>query len=369
MDLLIKDSWFATEFVRPTESRDFDFLSVDEEIGLEVKSGAAAVRNFHANALQVAFYLDRRPTIRLGCLVIDRDRMSKDRVVEEWDQIRRVLRPDVGGRMAVVAIGHDGVHVDPPDPRLIRIGQLLKPHAEANGSETHPLTLSVPRRGALEEVLRVLLVRLLRRAGPIRLGDLADRIGYSRVTTLVAIRLLSARKALNRVPNRPVELARFPTDQWNELVARERNQPGGWRFVDTAGQPPNLDRLLARIVTQPVPGLALGGVSAARHWCPELDLNGTPRLDFVLHAPDGTADLAFVRRADPALKLVAVDEAQTPLVVVHPIRRTDPLFEHGPAGGLPVADPVETALHLEGLRLPAQAKQVLAHLHPELQHL
>jgi hypothetical protein len=155
---------------------------------------------------------------------------------------------------------------------------------------------------------------------------------------------------------------------WAELVARERSQPDGWRFVDTSGEPARLDRLLARIVKKGVPGLAYGGVPAARHWCPDLDLNGTPRLDFVLHTPDGTADLSFVRWADPALKLSTTVDL-SPVIVIHPLRRADPLFGPGTAGGPPVADPVETVLHLEALRLPAQAKQVLAQLRPELRYL
>jgi hypothetical protein len=129
-----------------------------------------------------------------------------------------------------------------------------------------------------------------------------------------------------------------------------------------------MDRLLTRIGKLGVPGLALGGVPAARHWCPDLDLNGTPRLDFVLHAPDGTADPSFVYRADPALKL-ASDDCPSASLIIHPLRRADPLFESGPDGSLPVADPVEAVLHLEGLHLPAQAKQVLARLRPELRYL
>lgn len=368
MDTPETDPWFTSEFVAPTENRGFDYESQDGQIGLEFKLGTTAVRDLHASALQIAYYLALRPNIRLGCLVTDRDRMSRARVAEEWDRVRSVLKPDLAARLAIVSVGHDGVHVDPPDPRLVRLGQRLQQAAGPDGVLAPRLNLRAARKAGPEEVFRVLLVRWLRRQGPIQIGELAERVGYSRVTTAVAIRLLAARRALNRVPNRPVELSGFPTDLWTELVARERSQPDGWRFMDTSGAPARLDRLLARIVKKGVPGLAYGGVPAARRWCPDLDLNGTPRLDFVLHVPDGTADLSFVERADPALKLASVDH-QSPVIVIHPLRRADPLFEPGPGGGLPIADPVETALHLEGLHLPAQAKQVLAHLRPELRYL
>lgn len=367
MDVSAIDPWFTREFVAFPGNPGFDYESRDGQIGLEFKMASATIRDLHAGVFQIAKYLSLRNRIQLGCLVIARDRLSESRVADEWEQIRSVLKSDVASRLAIIAVGRDGLHVDPPDPRLLRLGQVLYQTFGIPGDQVSPLKMQVRRTGKLDEVTKVLLGRWLRRQGPLRTGELAELVGCSAVTALAAVRLLSARRALNRVPNRPVELSGFPNDLWSELTARERNQPSGWRFVDASGQPNRVERLLTRISNRGVPGLAVGGVVAARHWCPDLDLNGTPRLDFVLHSPDGTADLDFIQRADPALKLVTSNNDAV-LVVVHPLQRAVPLFESTP-GGLPVADPVETVLHLEGLRLPVQAKQVLAHLRPELRYI
>jgi len=112
-------------------------------------------------------------------------------------------------------------------------------------------------------------------------------------------------------------------------------------------------------------GIALGGVVAARHWHPEFDLHGTPRLDLLLHAPEDTLDLSFVRKLDPALR--RIDEYdESPVLVIRPLQRSDPLFEVVPDKSLPLADPVETTLDLRDLGLMAQAGQLLAHFRTEV---
>jgi hypothetical protein len=75
-------------------------------------------------------------------------------------------------------------------------------------------------------------------------------------------------------------------------------------------------------------------------------------------------DLSFVRRVDPALAIIK-DPAESPILVVHPVVRASSLFVENSAGGIPWADPVQTALDLNDLSLTAQASQLLTHLRPE----
>ncbi len=111
--------------------------------------------------------------------------------------------------------------------------------------------------------------------------------------------------------------------------------------------------------------VALGGVAAARHWHSDFDLHGIPRLDLLLHTPGDNVDLDFVKKLDPALRQID-DYDESPVLVVRPLRRADPLFERVPNTSLPFADPVETALDLNDLGLTAQANQLFAHFRPEV---
>jgi hypothetical protein len=123
--------------------------------------------------------------------------------------------------------------------------------------------------------------------------------------------------------------------------------------------------LLKRLERAKPPHLALGGVMAARHWHPDFDLHGTPRLDLEYHAPHGNVDFDFVKTLDPALTRTS-DPTETAVLVIHPLVRAASLFSEESAKRLPWSDPVETALDLCDLSLTTQANQLLTHLRPEV---
>ena len=111
--------------------------------------------------------------------------------------------------------------------------------------------------------------------------------------------------------------------------------------------------------------VAFGGVVAARHWHPNFDLNGTPRVDLHVQCQGNLIDLDFMQKLDPALK--ESDKAfDSPAVVVHTINRANPDFTSQENGGIPIADPVETALDLLELGLTQQANNLFAHLRKEV---
>ena len=95
----------------------------------------------------------------------------------------------------------------------------------------------------------------------------------------------------------------------------------------------------------------------AKHYDPELDIVGAPRLDLSLHSPGRKLDLDFIKRLDPALKQVA-DPLAPASVAVHAVRHADPLFTPR-EGGLTWADPVECLFDLHEVRLDIQAAQFL----------
>jgi hypothetical protein len=105
------------------------------------------------------------------------------------------------------------------------------------------------------------------------------------------------------------------------------------------------------------PDLAVGGVWGAKHYHPDLDLVGSPRLDISLHCPAKGVDLSFVERLDPALeKTTRRDESAA--LAVHIVRRAVSFFHPG-EGGIVWADPVECLLDLHEARLESQAREFL----------
>ncbi len=121
------------------------------------------------------------------------------------------------------------------------------------------------------------------------------------------------------------------------------------------GQPRSVSSLVERLQELHPRGVAIGGVLGARHFHAELDLMGLPRLDVSVHCPERQADVAFVKRLDPALDATS-DPAEPARLVVHFVRHRKPLFEPD-AAGLPWADPVECLLDLQEAQLEPQAAE------------
>jgi hypothetical protein len=208
-----------------------------------------------------------------------------------------------------------------------------------------------PRPDLSYEVLKILLLRWLRLDAPISMGELQEQTGLSHPTVAKRIRELG--NLIERTSNRSVRLREFPARPWAELVAlspRVRKTTG---FEDGSGRSGDLSALVARIQRQRPPHVALGGVVGARHWQPDFDLAGIPRVDLELHAPMGSADLRFVSRIDPAL--VPARSGGAPILAVHVVTRAASLFEVDNGKGTPWADPVEILLDLHQLRLHKQA--------------
>ncbi len=123
--------------------------------------------------------------------------------------------------------------------------------------------------------------------------------------------------------------------------------------IDDTDKPRSASSLAERLQQLRPEGVAIGGVLGARHHDPELDLMGLPRLDVSVLSPDREADIAFVRRLDPAFEATS-DPTEPTRLVVHFVRHRASLFE-ADASGLPWADPVECLLDLHEARLEPEA--------------
>ena len=132
-----------------------------------------------------------------------------------------------------------------------------------------------------------------------------------------------------------------------ELVVLSPELPADGVLRDASGRERDTVDLLWRVSTRAPRGVQIGGVAAARHYMPTLNLNGLPRLDVTV---DRSARVGWWQQIDPALTRVG-PEAPSPLLVVHETLR--------PAvTGEPYASPAETMLDLYALRLDEQAEDL-----------
>jgi hypothetical protein len=182
---------------------------------------------------------------------------------------------------------------------------------------------------------------------------------------------------IERGRGRSVALARYPRERWAELLRAQRLVYPPEEFVDPVGEPGAVEGILRRLDRLRPKGAAVGGVLAARRWDPSFDLNGTPRVDVVLHRPaPGRAPSRgdwireageFVKRLDPALKRRSSAQARgATVLVVHQTYRREALFLVEPQSPMPWADPVEVLCQLNEMGLTAQAGQMVQRLRKDV---
>lgn len=360
------DPWFEQQFQPCPEGSEYDFVSRDQRYGIELVRSTRGVADLHAGIVRLATTVVNQPQVSYGCLVFRAGRISPTRLQREWSNVETILKPEIRDRIALVGIGDRGLWVTPEDHFLRRVGEALRSVVQEGGDE-HQQTTGTPT-WKLFEVFKVLLCMWLERRGPIAIGEVTRIVGCDHRTAAKAFHQLEREGSLARYSGRAVELTRFPQQTWTELLALTRSMRPAIQYVDASGHTPDPDDLLRRLQRLKPERVGVGGVTSARHWCPVFDLNGTPRLDLVVHAPQGSIDLRFIKRLDPGLQRVE-EEVKSAVVTIHALKRAKPLFENCANDGVQCADPVETLLDLVALGLDQQVNQVITHLRPEARFL
>lgn len=325
-----------------------DFVDLDGGLFVEVKDSQGGARDLRAGVAQLALRALEYPNAK-GVLLILRTRMSEAGIRAEWERLQAVLASGIAARLGLVVVLDQGVMVVPDDPALRRIVEAV---AKVG---------TVARRARVDrsfEVMRVLIESWLLGRGRIAIGELQRQTGLSHPTVSKGLAALG--DTLERKSDRSVMLRSLPREQWSQLLALATTVRQTTAFVDESGRGGDPQRLLDRLSRVRPAGVAVGGVIAARHWHPALDLHGLPRLDVSVYAPAGQMDTGFVERLDPAL--VPAPAGVPSLLVVHAVPRAESLFANRDEGGLPIADPVEVLLDLHELRLVEQAEALLRHL-------
>jgi len=360
-------TWWDREFQPAPSDSGVDFVSRDGNLLIEVQIKPQGMRGFYAGVMRLALELESRPDAERGCLVIDASNLSFKRLQQDWEKAKRVLGKKYAKKLAIIAIQKDELWIEP------------KGDASINELASH--VLSVPNLGfklpentrriratrKADEIIKVLVSQWLQELPSIGVGELGEIVGCSYPTIRKTVTQLEATKHLNRGSASTVHLAKFPESDWKRIVALATTNRNTMRFTDRSGQRPNMKKLLDRINRIKPNNVALGGVIAARHWDADFDLNGIPRLDLLIHEESQSLNLEFMNKLDPALK-PSKDEGESSVVVIHTIGRANPGFSTSKKHALPIADPVETALDLIEMGLPAQAIQLLSHFRKEARY-
>jgi hypothetical protein len=317
-----------------------------QDVGVEVKFQTHGFRDLRASLLQRAYWLTSNPKSR-GVLVLVGSRITEEGLQEEWRLAEKVLHPDVVNRLTV-AVGRDKQYIGLPsdlgDDFCTWLDQLILEQSHKGKP-----------RDSFYAIFQILLHQWLLAQGPTTSAWLMETAGCSYPTVRDALRRLD--HYLLRHSDRRVELRYFPKDEWARLLAVSDHVRSTARLADRSGQPRSPESHIRRLEKLNISNLAVGGVIGTKHYYPNLDLVGTPRLDLSLHCPGRNLDLSFIEKLDPALKKVE-DPLQPVTVAVHAVRRKDSFFEPG-AGALSWADPVECLLDLHEARLESQAVDFL----------
>lgn len=320
-----------------------------KETVVEVKSNLHSFRNLRAGLLQLAYYLAEMPHQR-GLLVLANSRITDAALQKERLVADKTLRPDILNRIAVVVERDDHFHGVPSD-----LGADF--HEWLHKLVSLEARASKPRKPA-ENIFLILLHQWVLRQGPMTTDWIMQAAGCSYPTVANVLRRLG--NLVERSSDRRVKLSGFPADEWSRVIANIETIHPTVRYADRSGQRRTPESLLRRAANIGRSDLAVGGVIAARHYHPKLDVVGMPRLDLSLHCPNGRADLSFVERLDPALERTDRREDSTALAV-HVLNRRASLFQSGEAG-LPWTDPIESLLGLYDARLEPQAHEFLDYL-------
>jgi hypothetical protein len=298
------------------------------------------LRELRGAVLEVMLWLDQHTDLH-AVMTIAIGRLTEKRIVTEIDAVSRITAPAILQRL------HASVLREPPADPCAALDPWLRTPELAAAIRRNRWTHHGPARPAFPQVLMVLVQDLLGGV-PVRTRHELERI--TDLSYLAIARALTEIGSLVDHGYRALRLRDFPRDAWDRMLANR----SAWRHSQSycvgtglAFKPERVIRQTRELDRQ---DLAFGGVIAAQSYRP-IDLIGIPRLDISMHAPVGMMDLSWVTEVAPELRPSTAGEA--PHLVVHAVRRTDPLFTTRSEGS--IADRAEVLLDLHELRLEAQA--------------
>lgn len=333
--------------------RGYDFRSADSTHAITIKSSILGSRDFGAAMLELAMLVAEEPALQRATLIARMDRMSAARAIEEWRRVQKVLGPKIARRLSLVALTSDQVVTMPKgDEQLQRLAAIAKQAfaSRAKGHVVDPAFSSWTPRSF--DAWMVLLDAWLRREPPLEVQEIARRSGVSYPTVAATLERLRARGELMRTRDRRAMFASVPRRSLEEILIAADALRSTLRFVDTSGRRSDPQDLLRRLLKKAPKDVSIGGVTAARHYAPDFDLHGSPRID--VSVASDPAPTPWLSAIDPALDRVSSDVS--PVLAIHFMRRREASSERSRDSRLAFAGRADTLLDMYDLRLTAQAE-------------
>lgn len=326
-----------------------------KDVIFEVKTGLNSIRGLRDALLQLVYAISGNKS-KQGVLVLTDSLITASRIMKEWDKAKNAFRPEIVSRMNIVTLkngNYDYLLKNPDKNVQTSIDEILL-------NAKSPENISLPKPDYYYELLKIMIRQWLLGKGPMTADWLSKAAGCSYPTVARAKERLGS--GLISRSDRKIELARFPDEEWAKLLFDLDKLRSTVRYEDKSGQPRSPEKMLSRFAKLKLRNIAVGGVIGSKHYYPDLDLVGVPRLDLSVHCHQEKVNLDFVEQLDPALERID-NNSRSASLVIHIIRRKSNFFEESKQGTLKesllIADPVECLQDLHEMRLEPQAKDFL----------
>ncbi len=320
---------------------------------VQVSLGMRTARDLRSLLLEALYALDADSgqTKNALCLLL-RSGFTRQRLQREFDDIQRVIRPDLRERIQVLDVK------SPAELTAKLLPGVSEERRQALQRQVIDTLFAKPKTSSREAVIGQLLHRWIKQLEPVSTKQLAELSGASLPTVYAALKTLDP-ACLQRDDERRIFLAGFRAQDWQQWLTLSAESPSV-TFVDRSGAPRSPQKLARALAKLNRSDVAVGGVLGAMHYFPELDITAAPHLDVVVHGGPST-DLSFVTQMDPGLERDDSPKAFAS-VVVHFVNRPFSLFEN--QEGMVWADVLECLVHLWDARLIYQVEHLINHIAP-----
>ena len=335
-----------SSYLNPAEDKiaDARWSGPGGDILVELKH-TSNVRDLRDALLALAYRLEREGGNTLGLCVLVKTRFAEQRLQEELARFRTVVRPGLGEKIFLAALGHDGRFSGtlPPDC----------PEPEGLLKQLVPRALGVGR--VSRQAVKAFLVECwLDGLGPQSLASLGRETGASYPTVVAALADLRALGVLREDGGSGAALREPKWEAWRRLAESQAADRKIMRFVDPSGVARLPSQLASRLQSLQGKGLAhsvrIGGVLGALALYPELDITAAPRLDLSVYDDD----IDFMRRIDAGLR--PSDDPDAKAAVVLHLSRKPNLSAHDGRRGRYAAPALDCLADLLEMGYQAEAR-------------
>ena len=245
-----------------------------------------SVRDVRGVFLALAYLLHDEPASSRAVCVLTGSRLTRDRVQDELDRFRALVRPAIADRVHFLIdrgdprrniVAFDGSLVDAPSEFLQWLERQLA---------TERLQERAPQLPARQAVVAVLAQLRLWNQPPVTVKRLQETCGVSYPTVAGVLKALAGKGWLEASDERGVRLRPLVAGEWLDQARDHARERKTYLFNDPTGQgsPEQMIKRLARLqAAGKLPcSVRIGGVIGASGHFPALDITAAPRLDLAI---------------------------------------------------------------------------------------